>query len=196
METQATGESQNLPDEIFEDVLNLEDQYFTEGYNLGVADGSRAGQIEGRIFGLQKGFEKFAEIGRLGGQSAVWDARLQIPGTKGTLASLTGTERLKKHVQRLQTLTDRDTLPTENDEDAVSEFDDRLKDAKAKATLISKIVGEDDISPSSMTADQPHSSRTTLRPLRVRKGEAGKPTGEMEDFSGLAAGKKTSRVDG
>jgi hypothetical protein len=44
----------------FDSVLNLEDDLYTSAYALGAADGSRAGRVEGRIFGLEKGFEKFA----------------------------------------------------------------------------------------------------------------------------------------
>lgn len=54
-------------DDILSSLLNLEDKYHAEGYAAGVSDGSRAGRIEGRTFGLEKGFEKFTELGRLGG---------------------------------------------------------------------------------------------------------------------------------
>ena len=186
----------------FDDLLNLEDQYYTEGYNLGVADGTRAGRIEGRIFGLDKGFEKFVEMGRLGGKAGVWEARLpdspaaecgdQDSGkleAEVKVPALIGSERLRKHVLRLTDLTDPETLAMENSEDAVSEFDDRLKDAKAKATLISKIVEEDEGEPSGGMGAQ--SSKTPTRSLRVRKNEASKASGEMEDFRGLPGPKRT-----
>ncbi|KAI9788820.1 MAG: hypothetical protein M1835_002044 [Candelina submexicana] len=60
----------------FDSLLGLEDTFYEEGYQLGVADGSRAGRIEGRVFGLEKGFEKYAAMGRLHGRSAVWAGRL------------------------------------------------------------------------------------------------------------------------
>ncbi|KAF2491006.1 hypothetical protein BU16DRAFT_422851, partial [Lophium mytilinum] len=64
----------------FVDVLDLEETYYQEGYALGVEDGSRAGRIEGRVFGLEKGFEKFAAMGLLHGKATVWSSR--IPGPK------------------------------------------------------------------------------------------------------------------
>ncbi|KAK4496195.1 hypothetical protein PRZ48_012175 [Zasmidium cellare] len=183
-------------DDVFEDVLNLEDQYYREGFELGVADGSKSGRIEGRVFGLEKGFEKFVEMGRLNGKAFVWEARLPNdaadsessiePSSELRLPPLAGTERLKKHVERLAALSDPDGLSTENSEDAVSEFDDRLKDAKAKATLISRIVGEDEVDAGQQGASQPSSG--PRRAVRVRRNESNatpRNTGEMEDFVGL-----------
>ncbi|KAI5360217.1 Putative essential protein Yae1 [Septoria linicola] len=188
--------------DVFEDVLNLEEQYYQEGYELGVADGSKSGRIEGRIFGLEKGFEKFLEMGKLNGKATVWEARLPSPGAKttsttkasqeaekaGALPQLSGNERLRKHIERLAALSDPNDLSTKNDEDEVSAFDDRLKDAKAKATLITRIVGEDDASAQDDDESQPGDARG--KALRVRRNVtenavAGRKTGEMEDFLGL-----------
>lgn len=74
--------------DVFADVLNLEDRYYKEGYDLGVADGSKSGRIEGRLFGLQKGFEKFLEMGKLNGRAAVWEARLPSSSTSSQVQSV------------------------------------------------------------------------------------------------------------
>jgi len=66
-------------DDPFADLLTLEDTLYTTAHDQGVADGARAGRIEGRIFGLEKGFEKFAELGELHGRGAVWGSRLPTP---------------------------------------------------------------------------------------------------------------------
>ncbi|KAK5720842.1 hypothetical protein LTR15_006804 [Elasticomyces elasticus] len=163
----------------FATLLNLEDQYYTEGYNLGVTDGSLAGRIEGRLFGLEKGFNKFTEMGRMNGRAAVWKARLPPPTTtqdgNGTalefVVPLSGSERLKKHIDRLTELTDPDSLETKNTEDAVDEAEERLAGAKSKFTLIARIAGEDDAARSS----------------EVEVKRPGKGNGEMEDFVGLPA---------
>lgn len=60
----------------FEEVLHLEDKFYAEGHRQGVADGERTGRAEGRAFGIETGFEKFAEAGRLYGRSLVWANRL------------------------------------------------------------------------------------------------------------------------
>lgn len=184
----ADNESKEPQPDFFENLLNLEDQYHSEGYDLGVTDGSRAGRIEGRIFGLEKGFEKFLEMGHLQGRAAIWDAGLSSPRSthedeSPSVSQISKNERLNKHVSRLKDLIDMETLSTENNEDAVSEFDDRLKDARAKATLISKILGEDD------TASAGTSARLGKQGLKLRGNDAEKKTNEMEDFTGLPQGK-------
>lgn len=154
----------------FDTVLSLEDQYYAEGHALGVADGSRAGRIEGRVFGLEKGFEKFVAMGALHGKAAVWAARLppsssssssttrhpepqelqdQVP-EKATpaasnalpLLSSGSNPRLAKHVTTLHALSEPASLSTQNDEDGVADFDDRFKRAQAKAKIVEKLVGE------------------------------------------------------
>lgn len=162
----------------FDDLLNLEDNFYSEGYKQGVADGDRAGRIEGRSFGIEKGFEKFVEAGRLYGKSIVWANRLPTQtlasssslsssttglGTQGsptaTDASTTGVEkndsserlpglnsggaRLEKNIVTLYALVELDTLSTENTDDAVNDFDDRLKRAQGKSRVIERHVGED-----------------------------------------------------
>lgn len=147
----------------FDDLLNLEDEFYSEGYEQGMADGDRAGRIEGRAFGIEKGFEKFIEAGRLHGKSIVWANRLpqarQQPPAAGvapsaaasspsegqqTLPALSsGGARLEKNIVTLHALVEPDTLSTDNTDDAVNDFDDRVKRAQGKARVIERHVGED-----------------------------------------------------
>ena len=64
-------------DDPFHTLLTLEDSFYKEGYDLGVSDGSRAGLIEGRFFGLEKGFEKYASMGKLHGREVSLAGRLE-----------------------------------------------------------------------------------------------------------------------
>ena len=151
----------------FDVVLNLEDQYYQEGFQAGVEDGSRAGLIEGRIFGLEKGFEKFFNMGKLSGRVCVWSARIQKGkdssgqsleagddgNNVGGVRSLRYNERLDKHVQTLCALSELESLSTQNTEDAVNEFDDRLKRATAKVKVIESIVGEGHVDGDSQNKD-------------------------------------------
>lgn len=178
-----------------DNLLHLENTYYNEGYNLGLADGAHAGRTEGRIFGLEKGLEKFTELGRLQGKSLVWGARLPdeiglCSGGPELVSPLSGSERLKKHVQRLRDLTDPDTLEIENSEEAVADFDERLKDARSKAGLIEKIVGEDEAELSKENEEQTSASGATGGSLRVRTNASAKQTRELEDFAGLPHLKK------
>ncbi|KFY27043.1 hypothetical protein V493_03726 [Pseudogymnoascus sp. VKM F-4281 (FW-2241)] len=149
----------------FDDLLDLEEKFYDEGYQLGTTEGAKAGKIEGRVFGLEKGFEKFVEAGRLHGRSVVWAGRLpqgDVPDKsassaevqqgephtaasipQGTSLPVLSNPRLEKHVRVLYALSEPASLSTDNSEDAVSDFDDRLKRAHAKVKIIERLVGED-----------------------------------------------------
>lgn len=149
----------------FDDLLGLEDKFYDEGYQLGSTEGAKAGKIEGRVFGLEKGFEKYVEAGRLNGRSIVWAGRIpqedmpdkaasaaevqqgephtanSIP--EGTSLPLLTNPRTRKHIQVLYGLSEPASLSTDNTEDAVSDFDDRLKRAHAKVKILERLLGED-----------------------------------------------------
>lgn len=161
-----------MAEDPFDDVLNLEEQFYQEGYKEGQADGVRAGRAEGRSLGLEKGFLKFVESGTLYGRAIVWANRL--PRTSGTgatekaaskpapdevaantpdetpgretesrqLPPLPRNPRLEKHITTLYALVEAESLSTENTDEAVNDFDDRLKRAHGKAKIIEKMVGE------------------------------------------------------
>lgn len=149
----------------FDEILDLEEQFYNEGYQQGLADGVKAGRIEGRTFGLEKGFEKYIESARLHGKSLVWANRVPelhsvtLPGTgtsgleisKNTnesdiqplaLPQLPKNPRLAKHIKVLYALAESESLPTENTEEAVTDFDDRLRRAQAKTKVIERMIGE------------------------------------------------------
>jgi hypothetical protein len=183
----------------FESLLSLEEQYHLEGRTLGLAEGEASGRIEGRVFGLEKSFEKFIELGRLGGRVAVWEARLpestptssstsQIEVGKEDSSRLgvlpgSGSGRLVRHVRRLVELTNAEDVSRENSEEGVQDFDDRLREAKAKGVLIERLVGEGG-------KDSGAAGGSTVKRAGV-KGNAEQSkakSGEMEDFLGLPRG--------
>jgi hypothetical protein len=177
------------PDD-FDSLFNLEEEYYTEGYNLGVADGSRAGRIEGRLFGLEKGFEKFAAMGALAGRNAVWEARISDQNSTGTaeqseckLPKLSGGARLQKHLQTLFALTEAESLSTENNEDSVSDFDDRLKRAEGKVKVIEKLVSEGLlVLETSRPAASGSANTQERRQIKIKRTDAGGES-SMEDFN-------------
>ena len=137
----------------FDNLLHLEDGFYNEGYRLGVEDGSRAGRIEGRAFGLQKGFEKYVELGQILGNVELWQARVhgrkahvgekpQEMAKETLVPPLPSNPRLQKHLQTLYALLEPETLSTENNGEVVADIEDRLKHATAKAKIVEKIVGE------------------------------------------------------
>lgn len=148
----------------FDDIINLEQRFYQQGYEQGVADGEQAGRIEGRQFGMSKGFEKFFESGRLAGKTTVWASRLpeqrrqqelasnaadsqansattqdSIPG-KQELPLLSENARLAKNIKMLYALVEPETLSTENSDEAVQDFDDRVKRAQGKAKVVERML--------------------------------------------------------
>jgi hypothetical protein len=206
----------NQDDDDFASLFNLEENYYTQGFHLGTRDGSRAGLIEGRLFGLEKGFEKFAAMGVLAGRCLVWQARL--PSSLSTTAAAAvapaesshdysfenskaldmalprlaaGGARLQKHLQTLYALTESESLSTENNEDSVSDFDDRLKRAEGKVKLIEKLIGETSgplildhaaaaSSPSSSSAPS-NSEQEKRRQVKIKRPADAETN--MEDFN-------------
>ncbi|KAA6410403.1 MAG: hypothetical protein FRX48_05824 [Lasallia pustulata] len=179
-----------MEDDPFDDLLGLEDKFYDEGYKLGVADGTQAGHVEGRLFGLEKGFERYRSMGKLHGRATVWASRLshpqeleeqeassttrvwekgsndyspvpdpsddaQLGGDRGDrgfpgperagdslLPVLPANPRIEKHIQTLYALVEPESLSTLNNEEAVSDFDDRLKRAQGKVKIIEKYIHE------------------------------------------------------
>ncbi|EFZ01913.1 essential protein Yae1 [Metarhizium robertsii] len=141
----------------FDDVLNLEDNFYQRGYSQGLADGEKAGRMEGRSFGMQQGFDKFLESGRLASRAIVWANRIpprakQSPAEGGgcsdtqedkktcALPSLPNNARLEKNVRMVYSLVEPDTLSTENTDEAVQDFDDRVKRAQGKAKVVERMA--------------------------------------------------------
>ena len=141
----------------FDDILNLEDQFYDQGYKEGLKDGAEAGRIEGRSFGLEKGYEKFFAAGSLHGRAVVWANRLSRPRVpegheaspredqlQHSLPQVPANAKLEKNIKAVYELLEPDTLPTENSDEAVADFDDRLKRAQTKAKLVQRAIGDRD----------------------------------------------------
>jgi hypothetical protein len=150
----------------FDTVLDLEEEFYNAGFHQGSVDGIKAGRIEGRTFGLEKGFEKYVESGRLYGKSIIWSNQIQksrisesqktvknisiSPSTLNapsqnssslrSLPPLPMNHRLLKHIKTLHALSESESLSIENTEEAVTDFDDRTKRAQGKAKVIERIV--------------------------------------------------------
>ncbi|KAK2760937.1 hypothetical protein FQN54_002179 [Arachnomyces sp. PD_36] len=62
--------------DLLDSLLDLEDGFYQEGHDLGAKDGAQAGYIEGSVFAMEKGFERFLEVGRLRGRALIWAGRL------------------------------------------------------------------------------------------------------------------------
>ena len=182
---------------LLDSLLDIEEQFYNEGYNLGVADGADAGYTEGSVFAVEKGFEKFVEMGRLYGKALVWTQRLadsspsevfdQPLGLSVTSADAVTLDpsicknmstlpahsaRVTKNLSILLELVDPASLDMSNTEEAVNDADERLKGAAVKAKLIQRAMGE-----SEEALDARLGVKESLKP--------GDGTGSIEDISSL-----------
>lgn len=141
-------------DDPFDAALHVESSFHDAGYNQGLEHGAQAGLAEGRAFGMQKGFEKFLECGRLASRSIVWANRLPsaVDGsgaavgsaseaTTRSLPPVPNNARLEKNISTLYGFVDPKMLSKENSDAAVQDFDDRMKRAEGKVRLIERVVG-------------------------------------------------------
>lgn len=62
----------------FDSLLNLEETYYARGYSLGHADGIAQASLEARVFGIEKGFEKFVAMGKLRRRAELWASRIGL----------------------------------------------------------------------------------------------------------------------
>lgn len=149
-------------DNILDSLLDLEEQFYNEGFQLGTVDGAETGYTEGSVFAVEKGFEKFVEMGRLYGKALVWAQRLDLKPSDTVTPAPSSTHdisldpsickdmpslpahstRLVRNLHTLLELVDPATLDMSNTEEAVNDVDERLKGAATKAKLIQRAMGE------------------------------------------------------
>jgi hypothetical protein len=146
-----------------DDLLELENGFYQEGYDAGVADSEYAGLVEGKIFGIEKGYDKVLDLGRLHGRALVWQHRQKEKSADSVLSKLSHGEvtvpkdlidvwkameplpknaRLEKNIQTLLALTEPSQLPTDNSDESVECVEDALAKSKAKSKIISATTGE------------------------------------------------------
>ena len=132
--------------------------FYEDGFAEGRRDGVAGGKAEGRSMGLKTGFDKFVEAGKIAGRATVWakqqalheeqqsPASLQASSPKALdmpgLEPLPGGARLARNIELVYALVEPATLSTENKDEAVDDFDDRLKRAQGKMTVILRGLGE------------------------------------------------------
>ena len=172
----------------FEPLFNLEHKYYNIGYRRGRSDGLCQSRLEARVFGIEKGFEKFVEMGDLLAQARILEARLPQPSSRAMAVTddepsreldssrsdeqergfspLPDTPQLRRHIQTLLGLLDPSAYSTQNTPDAVLDVDDRIKKAHSKLKIIERLTGED----------------FTGEPQKKRGSAVSKQTDNMEDF--------------
>ncbi|EAU30659.1 conserved hypothetical protein [Aspergillus terreus NIH2624] len=104
-----------MENNLLESLLDLEEEFYQEGFNLGAADGAQAEPDQGVSM---------------------------APVVCKEMVSFPPSTRLAKNIDTLLELVDPASLPMQNTEDAVNDVDERLKGAIVKAKLIQRALGE------------------------------------------------------
>lgn len=185
---------------FLDSLLDLEEQFYNEGYKLGWSDGAHAGFTEGTVFAVEKGFDKFIEMGRLYGKALVWAQRLAEsevspkvdrengakdgsdipqpqepsldPAVCKEMAGFPPSSRLPKNIRTLLELADPASLDMKNTEDGVEDMDERLRGANVKAKLIQRALGE-------------REDTSDIHPDTKGQTTSGDGSGSIEDISSL-----------
>lgn len=168
------------------------------GFEKGFEKALLAGRLHGRcaVWTARLGTPRSTALqrpgggrpGRIASQATVLDSIVTGGGDDSSpsaepLPSLPDNPRLGRHLQTLDELVDRTSLRFQNDEGAISEFEDRLKRAEAKVKVIRRLVGE-----TSAGHDFPDRKPEATGDERGRPNDPVAPRhGEenMEDFKGL-----------
>lgn len=155
-----------MADDLLGDLLELEDGFYNEGFEAGVADSAYAGMLEGKVFGIEKGYDKALELGKLNGRALVWQRRQQntaqsapdkpphtTSGGKSVshqtldealqaMNGLATNSRLVKHIETLMALSDTKNVANDNSDESVSQVEDAIAKSKAKAKIVAIAAGE------------------------------------------------------
>jgi hypothetical protein len=127
--------------------------------------------------------ESKREIGQGTGKENKSHMDAENHGNDLALPPLPPTTRLTTHISLLHGLTDPLTFSTLNEEEAVADYDDRLKRASAKAKMIERIVGEKDGVDGRAEGEGNGNGRNRGKGgMKVMKEK--KEEGNIEDFAG------------
>ncbi|ODV85502.1 hypothetical protein CANARDRAFT_23035 [[Candida] arabinofermentans NRRL YB-2248] len=152
----------------FDSVLNLEDQYYNEGFNEGQLEGSMKQFHEGKELGIQTGYQRLLIIGQLRTLVNYWIEkidRLIESNTMGTESSSSDlsvsvvsvsvkkpkrdNHKVKKTLDGLKmlldSLYDNDKINLTNSDEDVQTYETILKKARAKVRSLSTVLGDEEL---------------------------------------------------
>lgn len=111
-------------------VLNLEQEYYQQGYEEGQEFSTRQQFLEGKEYGYQTGFQRFLIIGYIQGLVNYWLFNTDKYGS----------ESFEKHLIQLNDLLK--DIPTTNGVDEVKEYERRVLKSRNKIRIIANICKE------------------------------------------------------
>lgn len=119
----------NMENEL-DDILNLEEQYYNEGFIEGQNESTKKQLLEGKEYGYQTGFQRFLIVGYISGLIEFWYKNINSYDQKS----------LKNHLDQLQIILDG--IKMTNFDDDVEKYEKSLIKLRNKIRIITNLVKE------------------------------------------------------
>lgn len=114
--------------DALDEVLNLEEQYYNEGFNEGQEFSTKEQYIEGKEYGYQTGFQRFIIIGYMKGLLEDWDLQENLSSS------------VQSHIEQLRKLVN--DIPMTNGDEEVAIYEKSLNKARNKLRVITTLTKE------------------------------------------------------
>lgn len=117
-----------MEDITLDGVLDLENEFYEKGYKDGQRQIVREQNLEGRIYGLQTGFQRFLVVGYIQGLIDDWSKLKQ--------------KSIELHLIQLQKLVD--SIPMNNGDAEVEQYEAAVNKARNKIRVVANITKTSD----------------------------------------------------
>lgn len=119
-----TLEKPKMSDLSLDGVLDIEDEFYASGYKDGQEQSAKEQFLEGKVFGLQTGFQRFLVVGYIQGLIQQWK-QLDKP-------------EISQHLEQLQQLVA--SIPTTNGDKEVEIYEKAVLKARNKVRVVATIT--------------------------------------------------------
>ena len=118
---------------VLEEVINLEEGFYKNGFENGALDGIKRGKLEGRQFGLETSFDNGLFFGVINGLLDVWLI------TKGDI--INGSDKIRKKMEHVVKLVS--DIPRSNSDADVEQRIIKRKKLQANMKVIAGLLNVD-----------------------------------------------------
>lgn len=112
-----------MDDLSLDDALSLEANFYSEGFQEGQEQHAREQFLEGKIYGLQTGFQRFLIVGYLQGLLEFWRQT---------------TTNIDSHLDQMEKALQK--ITSSNDDSAVAQYEKAVNSARNKARIIASLT--------------------------------------------------------
>lgn len=118
-------------DSNMDQLLNLEEQYYHEGYKEGQEESTRLQYIEGKEFGYQTGFQRFLVVGYIKGLIEYWESHIEDYASSKSIVN---------HISLIKPVIS--TIPLSNNDSDVAIYEKSITKIRNKVRLIGTLSKE------------------------------------------------------